>query len=142
MSAQSYRSRRVFVDTSAYFALTDLQDANHGLAVAVHERLVAGRWRLFTTNFVVAETHALLLARLGRAVGTTVLQRIDRSATTIVRIALADERRARDIISRYDDKDFSLTDAMSFAVMERLQIPVAFTFDRDFTQYGFQVLQA
>src|SRR3972149_3713641 len=104
MSAQSYRSRRVFVDTSAYFALADLQDANHGLAVAVHERLVAGRWRLFTTNFVVAETHALLLSRLGRAAAATVLQHIDRSATTAVRIALTDERRARGTTNSHDDK--------------------------------------
>jgi len=36
----------------------------------------------------------------------------------------------------------SLTDAASFAVMERLRLPAAFTFDRHFAQYGFTVLVA
>ncbi len=43
---------------------------------------------------------------------------------------------------QYDDKDFSLTDATSFAVMERIRVPYAFTFDRHFAQYGFTVLTA
>lgn len=41
---------------------------------------------------------------------------------------------------RYDDKRFSFTDAISFVVMERLGIPYAFSFDRDFAQYGLQLL--
>jgi predicted nucleic acid-binding protein len=54
----------------------------------------------------------------------------------------ADVERAKAIIYQYDDRDFSLTDATSFAVMERLRIPTAFTFDRHFAQYGFTVLMA
>jgi len=98
------------------------------------------RAHLFTTNFIIAETHALLLARRGRAIASRGLGEIDNSTTTVVRISSRDERRAREIIRRYDDKDFSLTDAASFAVMERLRIPHAFTLDRHFAQYGFTVL--
>jgi predicted nucleic acid-binding protein len=42
-------------------------------------------------------------------------------------------------LRQYDDKDFSLTDALSFAVMDRLEISEAFTFDHHFRQYGFRV---
>jgi predicted nucleic acid-binding protein len=44
--------------------------------------------------------------------------------------------RTQALIVRYDDKAFSLTDALSFVVMDRLQITSAFTFDRNFLQYG------
>lgn len=127
----------VFVDTSAVFALTDRGDRNHEAALAVQRSLVEARSRLFTTNFVLVETHALLLNRLGRAVALRVLTSLDRGSATIERVSRADEDRARAIIRQYDDKDFSLTDATSFAVMERLQITQAFCFDRNFSQYGF-----
>jgi uncharacterized protein len=50
------------------------------------------------------------------------------------------DRRATAIIRQYDDKAFSFTDAASFAVMQRLGIRHAFTFDRHFQQFGFSVL--
>ena len=43
-------------------------------------------------------------------------------------------------MKRYRDKDFSLCDAIAFAVMERLHAKLAFTFDRHFRQYGFDAL--
>ena len=87
-----------------------------------------------------SETHALCLTRVGRRIARAVLESIEASSTTIVRVAARDERRARELLRRYDDKDFSLTDCTSFAVMERLRIPQAFTFDCNFAQYGFPPL--
>ena len=105
------------------------------------QALVEGRHRLVTTNFVLAELHALLLMRVNRRLAAQVLTAVDGSAlTTIVRVAARDERRAREIIFGYMDKDFSLTDATSFAVMERLHIPQAFTLDRNFAQFGWPML--
>jgi len=86
------------------------------------------------------ETHALFLARLGQLAATTFLREMLQSNTTVVRVRAADEERALTIIFQYQDKDFSLTDATSFAVMERLGITTAFPFDRHFAQYGFTIL--
>ncbi len=130
-------SRRAFVDTSANFALVDQRDANHHTAVTIATGLANQRWRLFTTNYIVAETHALLLARLGRDAALTFLQEIGHAT---IRATAADESRAREIIEQYADKDFSLADAISFSVMERYNIRSAFTFDQDFAQYGFTAL--
>ncbi len=132
---------QAFVDTGAYYALTDAKDPNHTAARSIATRVGKERWRLFTTNMILAETHALVLARVGRGVALRVLQEIDRSAVTVVRVTPDDENRAREILVTYDDKNFSLTDATSFVVMERLSTPYAFTFDKNFHQYGLEVLK-
>jgi uncharacterized protein len=144
MTYPRQRDRRVFVDTAAFYALVDRGDTEHEAALAIQNQLVVERWRLYTSNYIVAETHALTLNRLGRFVAARVLDDLERSAESgdlsIIRVSVADERRARDIIRQYSDKDFSLADASSFVVMERLGISQAFSFDRHFEQYGFTVL--
>ncbi len=72
-------ARRVFVDTSAYFALLDSRDARHTAAQAISTRLIRDSWRLYTTNYVIAEAHALILARLGYTVAAAFLRDVDRS---------------------------------------------------------------
>lgn len=138
--------RRVFVDTAAFIALNDRNQADHPTAAAIHQRLYDERWQIFTSNFVLTEVHALALRRLGRNKAAQLLFDLDAGAEvhelSIVRVTQDDEARAREIIRQYEDKDFSLVDSSSFAVMERLEIPFAFTFDRHFEQYGLAVLTA
>jgi uncharacterized protein len=136
------QARRALVDASAYFALLDNDDDYHAQALIIRDRLIAESWRLFTTSFVLAETHALLLNRLSQEIATRFLQDLEQSTTTLVWVTPADVQNAKAIVYQYDDKDFSLTDATSFAVMERVRIPYAFTFDRHFAQYGLAVLTA
>lgn len=141
MSLAAPLRHAAFTDTSAYYALVDEQDRDHPEAVARFARLTRERWHLVTTNFVVAELHALLLHRLGRAVAARVLFDVDHSpGVTLVRVSESQEQRARAIISRYTDKDYSLTDATSFAVMEELGLNSAFSFDRHFGQYGYRLM--
>ena len=139
-AARPRADRRVLVDTSAFYALADSNDTNHQAACSIANRLAERQYRQFTTNLVLAELHALVLVRLGRAVAFRVLQGLDRSNINVVRVTAADEARARTILSRYDDKDFSLADTISFAVMERYGILHCFAFDRHFAQYGFAPL--
>lgn len=112
----------------------------HQAAPVRHEQLITEHWRLFTTNFILAETHALLTSRLNSQIALRALHEIDRSATTIVRVTVEDERQARAVLATYADKTFSLTDALSFVVMARVGITTAFTFDRHFAQYGLSTL--
>ncbi len=80
------------------------------------------------------------MSRLGAAIGRRFLLDMQHGNTVVVRVRAADEERAREIVFRYGDKDFSLADAISFVVMERLHIHQAFTFDQHFAQYGFSAL--
>jgi predicted nucleic acid-binding protein len=132
----AFASGRVFVDSSAYYAVTDPRDDNHARARSIALALSRERRPLFTSNFVLAETHTLTLSHPGHSVALRVLTEILASSTTIVRVSAADERRAQAIIVQYTDKDFSYTDATSFAIMERLHIRSVFTFDDDFTRFG------
>jgi uncharacterized protein len=136
------RERRVFVDSSVYLALLDQDDEHHREATQIVHQLAQARYRQFTTNVLLIESHALILSVLGRAQAAQFLKDMQESHTVIVRVRASDEARAKQILFQYTDKDFSFADAISFAVMERIDIRLAFTFDRDFAQYGFTVLRA
>jgi predicted nucleic acid-binding protein len=134
----------VLIDTGAFHALSDTSDIHHATAITTFDDLAAAGTRLFTTDFIVAETHALILARL---------RRMDRALefinsiyasqyTTIVDVTRADQQQAVALLNRYSDKRFSFTDATNFVVMERLALTHAFTFDRNFAQYGVHIIPA
>jgi predicted nucleic acid-binding protein len=131
---------RIFVDTSAFFALADPRDESHAASLRIRSELIERQSALWTTNLILAEAHALFLRRLGRQPALLFIDSIDGSDVTVVRVSPADEQRAREVIRNYADKDFSLTDAVSFAVMGRLRIPQAFAFNRNFRQFGVAVL--
>jgi uncharacterized protein len=130
----------IFVDTGAYFALAFDGDADHHAALSISRKLAQERRQLITTNFILAETHALLLNRLNRDIALRVLLSIINSKTRIIRVSQADEEAAREILQIYRDKDYSLTDATSFVVMQRLGISTAFALDEHFSQHRFIVL--
>lgn len=132
---------RVFVDTSAYYAFIDRTDVSHIAAQLQFVRMFGDGTELVTTNFVLAETHALLLNRIGRAAAIRFLETFFQSSMTLIRVTEADETSARQIVFAASDKDYSYTDATSFAVMTRLHIKVAFTLDHHFAQGGFQILR-
>jgi predicted nucleic acid-binding protein len=136
----SLRFRRVFIDSSAQAALLDQDDANHGRAIAILDRIAGAHFRLVITNVVLIEAHALIVSLLGADRARRFVAGIRAGNTLIVRVRASDEARAEEILFRYTDKAWSYADATSFVVMERLGIQYAFTFDSDFAQYGFTVL--
>lgn len=128
---------QVLVDTSAIYALLDTDDAHHRKAVAILRGLQRRSLTPLLTNFIVAESHALLLSRLGADIARRWLMT---HVWPIETVNPRDEDKAKEIIRKYTDKTFSYTDATSFAVMERLAIRSAFGFDPHFRQYGMDLL--
>src|SRR5947207_3155201 len=98
---------RVFVDTSAFFALADRDDRHFEQAQVIQQGLVVAQSAWFASNFIIAETHSLFLARLGRGAALVFLDATEASSITVVRATDADENRAKSILGQYDDKDFS-----------------------------------
>lgn len=141
MRTSSRSLRRVLIDTGAFYAFADESDRHHREAVAIFSNLVDNRDYIFTTSFIISETHALLLNRLHRQAAIQFLRDTEKGTNVaVVWVTPNDVRQGREIVYRHDDKKFSLTDATSFVVMGRLKINQAFTFDRNFAQYGLSVL--
>jgi len=131
-------TRSVLWDSSAILALLDADDADHGRAVAVARDIASERRPSFVTNYIEAETHALLLRKLGRGIAREWLLT---GGLTVVRALPAEEQKAKEILARHTDKDWTLCDAISFAVLAARRVTRAFTFDHHFRQYGrIQVL--
>jgi predicted nucleic acid-binding protein len=130
-----------FSDTGFFYALTDPADRWHQACLQLLTQVQQHRRVLVTTNFVIAETHALLLHRKGQKVALAWLDQVDRLAH-VERVTEGDERQAKDILRRYADQTFTLTDALSFAVITRLGLTVVLSVDRHFLAFqgNFTVL--
>lgn len=130
--------RGVLWDSSAILALLDADDADHEQAVAVAVRVASERRPSFITNYIEAEAHALLLRKLGRVIAREWLLT---AALPVLRVLPQEEERAKLILARHTDKDWSLCDAISCAVLESRGLRMVFTFDHHFRQYGrFDIL--
>ena len=130
--------RAVLWDSSAILALLDGDDADHERAGRLARRLATEGRLCFVTNYIEVEAHALLLRRLGRLIAR---QWLLTAALPVVRVLPQEEERAREILAGHTDKNWSLCDTLSFAVLERRGVGAAFSFDRHFAQYGrFEVL--
>ena len=92
----------------------------------------------FVTNYVEVKAHALLLRKLGRTIAREWLLA---GGLGVIRALPQEEDLARKIVARYSDKNWTLCEATSFAVLDVRGIRRAFTCDRHFLQYsGIEVL--
>ena len=103
---------------------------------------MAGRVQLLTTNLVLAEVHRLILFRAGIRAARSVVDRMETSSRLHVDHAdAADHRNAIAWLDKLSDQKITYTDAVSFAVMEKLDCSSALSFDHDFEIAGFSVLR-
>ncbi|CEP68351.1 PIN domain [Moorella glycerini] len=124
---------RVLVDSSAIAALILRNDQRHTEAIKTLRYLTEKGAVLILSNFIVAETYNLIAAR---AYPAKAREWLLTNNWPVERVSAHDEREARRILEKYADKDFSYTDATSFALMARFSFDLAFTYDRHFIQYG------
>ncbi len=128
----------VFIDTGAWIAIADTNDQYSGEAGKLYTDLIIRRLPLVTSDLVLVEIYNLLL----RTIGIMPTINFANGLRTIpflriLPVTSGDWEKAWKILEKYDDKDFSFTDCTSFAVMDRLRIKTAFTFDAHFIQYGY-----
>jgi predicted nucleic acid-binding protein len=131
----------IFVDTSAWVALTMRRDDRHRDVTTLFRR--HAQEPMLTTNHVCGETWTFLTHRGGHAVALAFLDRVESSERLeIVFVGRELEREAFGWLRRRDEREYSFVDATSFAVMRARGISGALAFDGDFAAAGFSELRA
>ncbi|NLI76565.1 MAG: PIN domain-containing protein [Candidatus Riflebacteria bacterium] len=131
---------RVFVDTSALFAVLVENDAMAVRAGNTFRALLERNAEFHTTSYVLLETEALLQARVSLASA----RRFHHEFAPLLRIRWIDEMlhdRAFRRLELRNRRDISLVDSASFVFMEDAGITPAFAYDQHFAAEGFLPLR-
>jgi uncharacterized protein len=130
---------RIFIDTSAFYALLDRDDDNHVEAGRAWKDILGGTNPLVTSNYVLVESLALLQHRLGMAA----VRGFHEDIVPLVHIEFVASEIHRSGISALLSaarRNLSLVDCVSFEVMRILGIKTVFAFDPHFKEQGFTVI--
>jgi len=128
----------VFVDTGYLLALELTSDQNHEAAQRHWQKVVQSLPSLVTTSYVFDEVVTYFNSRGHHAKAVQVGRNLLLSPS--VQFLHVDEalfHEGWEYFQQRPDKDYSLTDCVSFVVMKRLGLHTAYTFDRHFAQAGF-----
>lgn len=132
--------KAVFADTFYFLALLNARDAAHPKAVAASR---TPGLCLLTTEFVLVEL-ADALCRPGQREEVLALWNVVQTDPAFRLVAASGgliERGAR-LYRERPDKEWPLTDCISFAVMQDHGVTKALTADHHFEQTGFQAALA
>ena len=128
----------LFADTFYFIALLSPADAAHAKAVAFTRQFTG---QLLTTAWVLTEIADGLIEAPARERFLQFYDRLRaRDDITIVPCSEDLFEQGIDLFRRRLDKEWSLTDCISFVVMQRQNINEALTEDHHFEQAGFTAL--
>ena len=130
--------KTVFADAFYYLSLINTADASHERALALSR---ASRYLVVTTAWILTEVADALAAPGQREGFLALLGDLQADPDTAIVPPTQDlfEQGIR-LYGQRLDKDWSLTDCISFVVMKQHGIAEALTGDRHFEQAGFNVL--
>ena len=130
---------RVFIDTSAFYALLDRDDESHRKAKNSWADLLKNDDTLVTNNYVLVETFALIQHRLGM----DAVRGFQNDILPLVNIEFVVPELHRSGVSALllaSRRNLSLVDCVSFEMMRTLEVKIAFAFDPHFKEQGFNTL--
>lgn len=130
--------RTFFAGTLFWIALVVKQDQHHGRAQQWSLRITG---RIITTVPVLLETANTLSRPAWRAAGVALIDHLlQRSDVQVVPLSMDLWSRGWDLYRQRPDKAWSLTDCISFLVMQDAGLADALTADEHFRQAGFRAL--
>lgn len=130
----------VFADTSFYIALVSPCDVHHPDALAYMRN---HRGRVTTTDYVLIEVGNWLSRTDDRPSFVALMRQLETDPElTVVPGSRELFEQGYELYKARADKAWSLTDCISFVVMEQMGLSESLTADRHFGQAGFTVLLA
>ena len=128
----------VFLDTGFAIALLSRRDSFHTVAKRIATEMKRQSVRVVTSDAVLLEIGAALARISYRAAAVKLIAAL--RADPAVDIVGMDSRlfdAAFGLFSQRDDKEWSLTDCLSFVIMEQRDIKQSLAADEHFAQAGF-----
>lgn len=131
---------KLFVDTSAWLALNDKNDQYHNRAKSKSLEIERQRIELVTSEYIFDESITLIRYRISHAsavlFGNSLL---NSHIVEIIDVTDIDRFKAWELFKKYEDKELSFTDCISFVLMKNLRLQKVFAFDDHFKQMGFEM---
>jgi predicted nucleic acid-binding protein len=130
--------KQVFVDTSAWIALLNTDDVWHKKALQVRLDLRRKNYNFVTSKFILLEVGDALCSPFTRQNTAIFINNLVQVKSTRV-ISLSDDLLTSGLAlyQSRPDKDWGLTDCISFVIMQRENITEVFSTDKHFEQAGF-----
>jgi hypothetical protein len=130
-----------FLDTAYAIALASPNDSFHPQAVRLADRLEAAGTRLITTHAILLEIGNALSKQRYRSAAVRLLVALEADPNVeIVPLSQQLYARALQLYGERPDKEWGLTDCVSFMVMQDRGMMEALTTDEHFQQAGYRVL--
>ena len=134
-----YSNNKIYVDTSAFYALIDRSDRYHNHASNLWPDLLNDDVTLITSNYVVWETMSLLQKRIGFEAASLWYKDI-LSVLDVLWVDARIHQRAYQLWLNLGRRRLSLVDCVSFVTMHQYEIEKAFCFKPHFMDHGFTLL--
>jgi uncharacterized protein len=132
-------SERIFLDTAFIQALLNRRDSLHDAATRIWPRVRTARETVITDAVIIEVCNALAAINREAAVAFVHGCYAD-PGITVIEVNPALLARAVAFYAQHKDKEWGLTDCISFLVMREEELVLAATADRHFAQAGFTAL--
>lgn len=134
-------ANRVFLDASYAIALSSPKDKYHQQAISLANIIEENKTKMITTRAVLIEIGNALAKSKYRQACVELITSIEND-TTIEIIPVSEHliQRAFELFQQRMDKEWGITDCISFIVMKDYAIADALSTDDHFRQSGFNAL--
>ena len=131
----------IFLDSAAIEALIRKDHPNFAHAAAFFKAAGVRKYRLITTDLIIAVAVDRIRSRFGADVASEVIRAFrETGLVEIEPIRDEDIQEAWRIYQTIPEDDWTFTMSLTMAIMNRFTTETIFTFDPRYSQYGYKLM--